>query len=53
MKVFYAIKLLLEQNAYSGFSHPSVRKMPCESKSEIERVVKSGGNSDGYTRLTH
>ena len=42
--------LLLVQNAYSGFSHPGARKMPCES--EIKRVVKRGGDSDGYTRLT-
>ena len=28
--------LLLVQNAYSGFSHPGARKMPCES--EIKRV---------------
>ena len=41
---------LLVQNAYSGFSHPGARKTPCES--EIKRVVKSGGDSDGSTRLT-
>ena len=41
---------LLVQNAYSGFSHPGARQTPCES--EIKRLVKSGGDSDGYTRLT-
>ena len=39
---------LLVQNAYIGFSHPGARKTP----REIKRVVKSGGESDGYTRLT-
>ena len=39
------------QNAYSEFSHSGARKTQC--KSEIKRVIKSGGDLDGYTRLTH